>query len=117
RFCVAVARRQLEQKAAHPVSQDIGNDAEIPNERLCALEPLYMSDEFTDLDGINELFLAGLASPGLNVGNRRPRVKGRVDFDGVEALQVVLEPILLWHTRVKRIPPFPVTPARTTDIN
>jgi hypothetical protein len=70
-----------------------------------------MSDELTDLYGVNELFLAGLAPPSLDVGNRRPRVKGSVDFDGVEALQVVLEPIFLWYTRIKRIPPFLITPA------
>jgi len=75
RFCVAVARRQLEQKAAHPVPQNIGNDAEIPNERLCAPEPFYMSDELTDLDGVNEFFLSGLAPPGPNIGSRRPRNK------------------------------------------
>jgi hypothetical protein len=92
---VAIARRQLKQKASHPVAQNVGDHSEIPDESFCALEPLHMRDEFTDLDGVNELFLAGLAAPGLNVGNRRPRVKGCVDFDGVEALQVVLEPILL----------------------
>jgi hypothetical protein len=90
-----VARRQLKQEAAHPLAQNVGEEAKIPNERLSALEPSYMGDEFTDFDSVNKLFLAGLTPPGLNVGNRWPRVKGCVDFDGVEALQVVLEPIFL----------------------
>src|SRR3954470_9291849 len=42
---VAVARRQLEQQAAHPFSENIGDEAEIPNQRLGALEAFYMSDE------------------------------------------------------------------------
>src|SRR3954452_5748491 len=95
RSCVAVTRRQLEQQAAHPFSQNIGDDAEIPNQRLCALEPSYMRDELADLYGVNELFPDGLAAPGLDVGNRRPRVKGCVNLDAVEALQVVREPVLL----------------------
>src|SRR3954465_11663645 len=57
RSCVAVARRQLEQQAAHPLSQNIGDDAEIPNQGLCALEPFHMRDELTDLDGVNKLLL------------------------------------------------------------
>jgi hypothetical protein len=60
-----------------------------------------VSDVFADLDGVNELFLARLAPPGLNAGNRRPRVKGRVDFDGVEVLQVVPKPIILRHILIK----------------
>src|SRR5436305_14261640 len=90
---VAVARRQLEQQAAHPFSQDVGDEAEIPNQRLCALEPFYMRDELADLDGVNELFLGRLAAPGLDISNRRPGVKGCVDLHAVEALQVVCEPV------------------------
>ena len=92
---VAVARGELEQKTAHAVAENIGDHSKILDESFGAREPLHMRDELTDFDGVNEFFLAGLAAPGLNVGNRRPRVKGCVDFDGVEALQVVLEPILL----------------------
>src|SRR3954468_5290205 len=54
---VAIARRQLEQQAAHPFSEDISDHAEIPNQGLGALESSYMSNELTDLDGVNELFL------------------------------------------------------------
>jgi len=67
RLCVAVARRQLKQEAAHLLAQNIGEEAKIPYERFGALEPSYMSDEFTDFDSVNELFLAGLtdaARPG-----------------------------------------------------
>src|SRR3954465_11318686 len=60
RSCVAVARRQLEQQASHLLSQNVGDDAEIPNQRPGAFEALYMGDELTDLDGVNELLLAGL---------------------------------------------------------
>src|SRR5882757_3053236 len=38
RLCVTVARRQLKQEAAHPLAQNIGEEAKIPNERLGALE-------------------------------------------------------------------------------
>src|SRR3954467_7573319 len=51
---VAEARRQLEQQTAHPFSQNIGDDAEIPNQRLGALEPSYMSENAADLYGVNE---------------------------------------------------------------
>ena len=69
---VAIARRQLKQKAAHPVAEDIGDHPKILHESLRALELLDMGDELADLDGVNELFLAGLAAPGLNAGDRRP---------------------------------------------
>ena len=92
---VAVAGWQLEQQAAHPFSEDIGNHAKIPNQSLCALESFYMSNELTDLDGVNEVFLTRLPPPSLDVGNRRPGVKGCVDLDAIEVLQVVREPILL----------------------
>jgi hypothetical protein len=42
------------------------------NESFCTLELLNMRDEFTDHDGVNELFLAGLTAPSLNAGNRWP---------------------------------------------
>src|SRR3954468_17974290 len=47
---VAVARRQLEQQAAHPFAENIGHHAEIANQGLCALEPSYVSNELADLD-------------------------------------------------------------------
>ena len=69
---VAVARRKLKQKASHAVAQNVGDHPKIPNERLCALELLDVSNVFADLDGVDELLLAGLAPPGLNARNRRP---------------------------------------------
>jgi hypothetical protein len=69
------------------------------------------------LDGVNELVLARLPTPGLDVGNCRPRIKRCVDFDGVESLQVVLEPIGLWHGGIRRLSPFPVTPAGASHLD
>jgi hypothetical protein len=51
-----------------------------------------VGDEFADLDGVNEASLARLAPPSFNVCHGRPRIKGGVDFDGIEALRVMLEP-------------------------
>src|SRR4051812_17253710 len=48
---------KLEEKAAHPLSQEIGDHAKIRHKSFRALEPLDMSDEFADFDGVNEVLL------------------------------------------------------------
>src|SRR6476659_9259317 len=116
-FCVAIARRQLKQETAHSVAEDIRDHAEILYERLCALELLDVGDELADLDRIDERFLAGLTAPGPNARNGRPGVKRSVDFDGVEVFQVMAKPVILRHTVIERVPPFPVAPARASDKN
>jgi len=93
------------------VAEDIRDHAKILYESLCALELLDVGDELADLDRIDERFLAGLTAPGVNAGNGRPRVKGCVDFNGVEFFQVMAEPVILRHTVIERAPPFPVAPA------
>src|SRR3954469_25341852 len=47
---VAIARRQLKQETSHAFAQDIGDHSEIPDERLCAIEFLDVSDVVADLD-------------------------------------------------------------------
>lgn len=66
------------------MAEDIRDHAKILYKSLCALELLDVGDELADLDRRDERFLAGLTAPGVNAGNGRPRVKGCVDFDGVE---------------------------------
>ena len=39
---VAIARRKLEQEAAHLVPENVGDQSKIPNERLCVFKLLYM---------------------------------------------------------------------------
>ena len=62
--------------------------------RLCASEPLDVSDEFADFDGVNEFSLARLTPPGFHVCQGRPRIKGRIDFNGIETSRVVMEPFI-----------------------
>src|SRR6202012_5717693 len=89
----AISRRELKQKTAHAVAEDIGDHSKILNKVFCALELLHMRDELTDFDGVDQFPFARLPPPGLNVGNGRPGVKGCVNLDGVEALRVMLEPV------------------------
>ena len=93
RLRIAIARRKLEQKAPHPVAQDIGDHPKILHERFCALEPLDVGDELADFDGVNEVSLARLAPPSFHVCHGRPRIKGCVDFNGIEVLRVVMKPL------------------------
>jgi hypothetical protein len=108
---VPVARRKLKQEAAHPVAQDIGDQSKILDEGLCTLESLHVGNELTDLDRVNVLFVARLATPVLDAGDSRPRIKRRVDLDGIEVFQIVFKPIRLRHPGVEGITPFPIAPA------
>jgi hypothetical protein len=72
RLGVAGAWRQLEKKASHPLTEDVGDHAEVPNERFRALELLDVGDELANLHGVNEISAARLAAPGLNAGDSRP---------------------------------------------
>jgi len=83
-FGVAKARRQLKEKAAHLLAENVGNDAKILDERLCALKPFHVRDELADLHRVNELHGPRLTFPGLNARHSRPGVEGRVDLNGVE---------------------------------
>ena len=89
---IAMAWWKLKKKAPHPVAEDIGDHAKILYKRFCAPEPLDVSDELADLDGINEASRARLANPRFNVCHSRPRIKGRVDLNRVEALSVMTKP-------------------------
>src|SRR5690242_17023775 len=71
-FGVAEAGRQLKQKTPHPLAKNFRNDPKIPNERLGSLERLDMRDEFADFNRIDELRVAGLTPPRLDVRDRRP---------------------------------------------
>ena len=64
RLGIAMTWWKLEQKASHPVAQDIGDHAKILHERFCALEPFDVSDELADFDRVNEVSTARLAPPG-----------------------------------------------------
>src|SRR3954471_8821203 len=50
RFRITMPRWKLEEKAAHPVAEDIGDHAKIGHEGFCALKPLDVSDELADFD-------------------------------------------------------------------
>ena len=59
---------------------------------FCALEPLDVSDEPADFDGVNEVSTTRLAPPGFHVCDGRPRIERRVDFNRMEVVGVVLKP-------------------------
>ena len=84
--------RKLEQKTAHSVAQDVRNHPEILHQRFRALELLDAGDELADFDGIDEVSFFWLTLPSFYVRHGRPRILGYVDFDGVEALCVMLKP-------------------------
>ncbi|MGY4623238.1 hypothetical protein [Bradyrhizobium sp. USDA 4486] len=69
---VSVARRELEQKAAHLLAKDIRDNAKIADQRFRALELFDMGDEFANLYGVNHSLAAGLAALGVNVRDGRP---------------------------------------------
>ena len=91
------ARRQLKQEATHPFGKDVGNEPKILHKRLSAFEAFHMRYELADLDRVNELPLAGLPLPSLNICECRPGVKRSVDFDGVKALRVICKLLPGWE--------------------
>jgi hypothetical protein len=97
RLCIAMTRWKLKEKAPHSLAQDIGDHAKIPYKRFRAPEPLDVSDELTDFDGVDEISFARLAPPGFDVRHRRPRIKGCIDFNRIEALRVVMKPFTGWQ--------------------
>jgi hypothetical protein len=48
-FGIAVARRQLEKKAPHPLPKNIRDDAEITDQRFCACELFDVCNGLADL--------------------------------------------------------------------
>ena len=89
---VVEARRQLEQQAPHVRPEQVGDEAEVTNQALRALEAPGVCDQLVDLDGVDERPVVALPEPGLDGRQRRPGVERRVQLDGAEALRVVLEP-------------------------
>lgn len=75
-----------------------------------------MRNELADLDGVDKLPPTGRTPPGLDIGDSWPRVKRGIDFNGVEALQIVFEPVLLRNLGIERVAPLPVTPAGASDM-
>ena len=71
-FGVAETWRQLEEKAAHLLAEDICDHAKILDERLRAFELLDMRNELANLDRIDRVLAASLAPPCLNARDSRP---------------------------------------------
>lgn len=71
-FGIAEARRQLEKKAAHPLAENIRDDAEIPDQRFCTFEFFDVCDELADLDCVDDILAARLTAPRLNIRDGRP---------------------------------------------
>jgi hypothetical protein len=63
RLCIAMTGWKLEQKAAHSVAKDVGNQPKIPYQRFRTPKPFDMSDKFADFDCVNEMLLASLPGP------------------------------------------------------
>ncbi len=59
----SIAWRKLEQEAAHPISEQIGDKAEVLDEGLCAAQLLSVRDELTDLDRVNKVASSQLPLP------------------------------------------------------
>ena len=69
------------------------------------------------MGGFDELAPAYLPAPRPDCGDRRPRVVGRVEFDGIEGPRVVIEPFAgLGALGIKSSAPTPVEPSRTADV-
>src|SRR5215211_8320140 len=60
---VVDARRELEKEAAETLAEQVGDEAEVANERLRADEPFHVRDQLADLDRVDELAPAHLTTP------------------------------------------------------
>jgi hypothetical protein len=60
---VVVTRRELKKKAAHPLTEQISDKAEIANERLCADESFDMGDVLADFDRVDKVMSSDLFVP------------------------------------------------------
>ena len=72
---IMVARRKLVQKAAHPVLQEVGDDAEIPHKVLGAYESFHVCNKLAHLHCVDELLTSSRAQPCFDASLCRPRVK------------------------------------------
>src|SRR4051812_26952825 len=103
---------ELKQKAPHPRAQQIGYKAKVPNQSFGPRETLDVCDELANFYGINKLAFPRLAYPGVDSGQSGPRVKWRVQLNGLEAFGIVRKPQirrqLLW---IEGSAPMPVEPA------
>src|SRR5690349_18102937 len=101
RLCIVVARRKLKKKTPHPFAKDIRDDPKILHEGFRADEALYVRDVFIDLNCVDETLARRLTPPGLDICDRRPRVKRCIDLHGVEAFRVMLKPVRLLDAGVE----------------
>ena len=69
---IMVARRELIQKAAHPVLQQIGDDSEVTDMVLGACESFDVCDELAHLHSVDELPASRGAQPRFDASLRRP---------------------------------------------
>src|SRR4051812_21764781 len=74
-----------------------------------------MRDELIDLHAIFES-LGRLPHPALHRLRLRPTIERRVQLDGLEVLHVLREPFVRRQILVNVIPPMPVKPAGTADV-
>ena len=71
-FAVAVAWRQLEEKAAHLFAENVAYHAKISDQRFSAFELFDVRDELANLHRVNDVLAARLTAPRLNARNGRP---------------------------------------------
>ena len=81
-------------------------------DQLCrSREPADVRDELVDLDGVEETSSAPLFLPRRDSANRRPGVEWGIEFDRVERLCIMTEPIARLSTRrIEAVTPVPVEP-------
>ena len=110
-------RRQLEQNRPGVILQSFDSRKETSQSLLRILKALDVSQIAAGFDRIEEIGRRLLA-PGGERFLLRQMVKGVVDLDGVEELEIVIEPVLhRQFRRIENIPPVLIHPTGRADVN
>ena len=92
--------------------------AEVADQGRRAFEPLDVRDQLGCLDRVDELPPARLADPSLDGGDGRPGVEGGVEFDCLEAVGIVGEPVPGRKSLgIETASPVPVEPPRAANVD
>jgi hypothetical protein len=111
-----IAWKQLKEKAAHALPQDISNVTKILDEGFGSLKSLDVGDQLANLDRVDKLPATRLADPGLNRLDRRPGIKGGVQLHCSVTGRVMRKPRRSWQIRrIEDIFPVPIKPTGATN--
>ena len=117
RGCVAIAGRELKEKAAEFFAQDLFDCAKFLYQHPGPNQSFFVGDQAIYFDGITKAFRR-IPPPTFHRAQLGPAIERRVELHGVEGGCVMLEPAVgALGIRIKNPAPMPVEPARTTDVN